>query len=72
MYRKDAPLSLTSKKNYPKHICNNCGSRWGNNRYVNETADWIEGKCDLCGQTRSLTGPAEFGELKVEYDGEKE
>ena len=46
---------------YPEWICHECGMKYG--RREPGSATWHTGKCDVCGETKSVTQPRDFGHL---------
>jgi hypothetical protein len=47
---------------YPTWICSACGTKYG--RRAPAIATWSVGECDICGRTKPVTEPRDFGHLK--------
>lgn len=46
---------------YPDWICYECGMKYGRSEPRKST--WHIGRCDICGETKSVTQPRDFGHL---------
>lgn len=46
----------------PQWICNDCGEKCG--RRLLKLATWHVGECEICGLTKAVTEPRDFGHLK--------
>ena len=46
---------------YPKWICAPCGEKHGNRKPG--IATWHTGKCDVCGESASVTEPRDYGHI---------
>ena len=55
----------SKKKDYPQWVCGDCGSRYGNKPCGIST--WHNDICGVCGNTRPVTEPRDFGHLKQEW-----
>lgn len=53
-------------KQYPSVICNDCGRKHG--RRECGMATWSVDKCDVCGETKPVTQPRDFGGLREGWD----
>jgi hypothetical protein len=49
---------------YPRWICLDCGNKYG--RRAGGVCTMHVGKCDVCGEEKSVTEPRDFGYL---FDG---
>jgi hypothetical protein len=47
---------------YPEWICSDCGTKYG--RRAPTIATWSVGECDICGRTKPVTEPSDYGNLK--------
>ena len=47
---------------YPEWVCCDCGKRYG--RRSPTYATWHQGECEICGLTKTVTEPRDFGHLK--------
>lgn len=51
---------------YPSWVCYDCGMRLGRREYGDgemKSSTWHTGRCDVCGETKSVTEPRDFGHL---------
>lgn len=44
---------------YPKKVCKECGER-SSKDVVDDSAEWVKGKCDHCGYFDEVTSPSNF------------
>lgn len=49
---------------YIQWVCMDCGKEHGRSR-PSECCTWHVGKCDICGQTKEVTEPRDFGHLRT-------
>lgn len=47
---------------YPTWICSDCGNKHGNRKCG--VATWHVDRCCICGETKEVTEPRDFGHLK--------
>lgn len=55
---------------YPIWVCDDCGRKHGHKEP--RRATWHEDLCGVCGETKMVTEPRDFGHLKPTWKGVKE
>ena len=60
------PLNLVNKLLNANLVCNECGTRYG--KYSVGCSSVHTGTCDVCGETRSVTEPRDYGYLQKGID----
>lgn len=64
---KDPNDKLTKELfKYPDWICADCGDKYGNKECGVST--WHMDICDICGETKPVTEPRDFGHLKKGWE----
>lgn len=53
---------MTTKPEYPEWVCRDCGAQYGNRPGGLCTMHY--GKCDVCGESKAVTQPRDFGGLR--------
>lgn len=56
------------KPDYPAWVCLPCGHKWGRGTATGRLCTVHSGTCGICGQSRPVTEPRDFGHLKPGWE----
>lgn len=57
---------MSELKEYPTWVCQECGEKASKGKQKT-ISTWHEGKCDVCGETKSVTEPRDFYYPKFQF-----
>lgn len=55
---------------YPAWVCLPCGNKWGRRVGGGGVCTVHQGVCGVCGETRAVTEPRDFGHLKQGWEAD--
>lgn len=65
----EAEQQERQRAKYPAWVCEPCGSKYGHRTPTEAT--YHAGRCDVCGNSATVTEPRDYGHLKPGWENER-